>query len=256
MKRDLEDSPGSCIATTSAQEQTEKNLAKRVQFAPINHDNDTIKVINSPAGYEIVRRMSWTDHKGATGRYTGRVNDRMQPHGRGVMVYNHRTFNTCIWVNGVPTKSWTPTTKHHNQASLSKRKQHCNDKKQNPSVKNSTYLSHLELGDTATSKDMMAPQPHSSQIDTLRVHDFVFILRSDKQWTYAIVADRKENLIQLEVDTAGSMKVISRRNWSTSLRLVRPKKMSKGVNHSVIEPVSGADDGMMDLIDSLPPPTL
>lgn len=96
-----------------------------------------------------------------------------------------------------------------------------------------TYLRHLDLGDVGSPEDMLHDTPSNStngethhlpdEINSLRVHDFVFIQRSDGRWTYAIIAERKEDTIRLVVDTKGCTKSLTKRNWQSSIRLVDPE---------------------------------
>ena len=58
----------------------------------------------------------------------------------------------------------------------------------------SNFLPHLDIGDFATPQDSIMIQEtfDSNEIDSLQIHDFAFILRSDGQSrTYAIIADRQ-----------------------------------------------------------------
>lgn len=86
-----------------------------------------------------------------------------------------------------------------------------------------TCLRHLDLGDTGTSTDMLQctdPILNADLITSLKKHDFVFILRSDGEWTYAIIADIQRKSIRFVVDTKGGNKTLSRRKWMDSIRLV------------------------------------
>ena len=89
---------------------------------------------------------------------------------------------------------------------------------------NQTYLPHLDLGAVGTSQDMIIDsdsQPIAlEEMNSLRIHDFAFILRSDGRWTYAIIAERQENTIRFVVDNHGDTKTLSRKYWLTSIRLV------------------------------------
>lgn len=102
---------------------------------------------------------------------------------------------------------------------------------------NETYLPHLDLGDVGSPSDMMIHHPDLSSsttssdakqtpktttmtIDSLKVHDFAFILRSDGQWTYAIIANRTSTSIRFVVDGNGGTKNLSNRCWMSSIRLV------------------------------------
>lgn len=95
----------------------------------------------------------------------------------------------------------------------------------------STFLPHLGLGDIGTSQDMTVESNRSIQLEkmhSLRVHDFVFVLRSNTQlWTYAIISDRQKDTIQFVVDEAGSTKTLPKNHWLKSIRFVnKPQKKS------------------------------
>lgn len=79
---------------------------RQVDFAPTRRD-DNVQVIQSALG-KIVGNMPFTDAIGITGRYTGRVNELMMPHGRGTLIYLDRTAKTSVWNDGVPIEDWTP----------------------------------------------------------------------------------------------------------------------------------------------------
>lgn len=54
----------------------------------------TIKVIDLP----------WVDRRGMRGNYTGEVNNMIQPHGKGVLVYENGLVLDCMWCNGTSIK--------------------------------------------------------------------------------------------------------------------------------------------------------
>ena len=129
----------------------------------------------------------------------------------------------------MPVQLWKPRKKkkkvdHHNQTltsspicSSSKKRMFTNG------ISNGTFLPHLDIGDVATHQDSITIQEKSdlNEVDSLQIHDFAFILRSDGQsWTYAIIANRQADSILFVVDTEGSTKMLSRKHWSTSVRLV------------------------------------
>lgn len=160
---------------------------------------------------DVVHEMPWTDHAGIAGRYTGRVNARMQPHGKGALIYKDGTATTCIWKNGLPAEFWTPRRKHVPETKRSR--------EITTSVKYDTFLPRLHLGDAAAPTDMLL-HFDPDRVSSLQNHDFAFILRSDKRWAYAIVADRKDYQITFVIDIEGNTKVISRNRWLDSIRPV------------------------------------
>eukprot|EP00581_Thalassiosira_minuscula_P002027 CAMPEP_0183736610 /NCGR_PEP_ID=MMETSP0737-20130205/49726_1 /TAXON_ID=385413 /ORGANISM="Thalassiosira miniscula, Strain CCMP1093" /LENGTH=299 /DNA_ID=CAMNT_0025970659 /DNA_START=108 /DNA_END=1007 /DNA_ORIENTATION=+ len=175
---------------------------RRVRFAEIDSN---YHIVSSSSGM-AVSQMPWIDHDGITGKYTGHVNSGMRPHGSGALVYKDGSAKTHIWENGTPVKFWSPKPSRNRE----------NAEK----VNNGTFLPHLDIGDVGAFQDMVQ-ESSSSEIDDLRKHEFAFILRSNGQWTYAIVADRQDDSMLFVVDPTGSRKYISKGKWSASIRLVK-----------------------------------
>lgn len=188
--------------------------------------------------------MPWRDHHGILGQYTGQVNADMKPHGPGALVYKDGSAETSIWHNGLPGEFWTPEFKRvvpeveviKKKSRQKKNKQLAKSNQVAPSTSTqsqqatsiasnsraSTYLPHLDLGDAGSPQDMI-PDSFESSIDSLQIHDFAFILRSDNQWTYAIIAERPKDTIRFVVDESGSAKFLSRKKWNDHIRLVNPQ---------------------------------
>ena len=79
-------------------------------------------------------------------------------------------------------------------------------------------------------------------VDLLRVHNFAFVLRGNGRWTYAILADRKEDSLLFVVDDEGSTKKLSRKFWATSIRFVNvEKKINKQRRRSTADLEHGCD---------------
>jgi len=176
---------------------------------------------------KVVSRLSWRDHRGVLGKYTGEVNDRKQPHGNGALIYEDGYANTSVWKDGIPVKFWMPGgTKMKRQEQTSRSSSSKNAT--NVGDHNSTFLPHLDLGDVGTTKDMNTFESILSKpialerMNCLRVHDFAFILRSHGQWTYAIIADKQDDAIRFVMNANGDTKVLSRKRWYSSIRLVNP----------------------------------
>ena len=87
----------------------------------------------------------------------------------------------------------------------------------------------FELGDVATTHDMHVEknaQKAHEIIASLPIHSFAFILRSNGEWTYAIIANRPVETghhasIRWVVDEDGSTKTIKSKHWSKFVRLVK-----------------------------------
>lgn len=91
-----------------------------------------------------------------------------------------------------------------------------------------TFLPHLRLGDTARLMDMIPISPLSDIESSLFIQDFCFVLRSNGQYTYAIVADRDGESFRVVLDEAGSTKVLRREYWDSSIRLVNRQTARRG----------------------------
>lgn len=191
---------------------------RTMHLAPANEHRTSLRVTPSSSpivGNEIVSHLTWTEPvSGITGKYTGQINDQRHPHGYGALVYKDESATTSIWENGVPVQPWSPE----------------DDKKKvaPPPPKNKTYVHKLRLGDNGTFPYIMPASSSQDfvleKIHALKTHDFAFILRSNGQWKYAIIAERQEHFILFVVDTAGNAKKLEHNQWATSIRLVNPKE--------------------------------
>mmetsp|Transcript_29142 Transcript_29142/g.60743 ORF Transcript_29142/g.60743 Transcript_29142/m.60743 type:complete len:223 (-) Transcript_29142:123-791(-) len=98
--------------------------------------------------------------------------------------------------------------------------------------RSSTCLHHLDLGDVGTSRDMLivnttnddntnAANANANRlVSSLQKHDFAFVLRTDGSWTYAILAERREESMRFVVSLKGATKTMTRSRWLDSVRLV------------------------------------
>lgn len=205
------------------------------------------------------RDLPWTDNAGITGIYTGQVNALKQPHGAGVIIYKDGTATTSIWTNGNSTEAWAPNPKHApRNKHLKQRRKNSNNSK-SISRRHNTYLHHLDLGDAASSNDMSI-NSEPSKIASLKNHDFAFVLRSNKQWTYAIIADKKDDQIVFVVDTEGSTKVMPIKSWARSIRVVKPSNRSPmHVKEELLESLDSLPTmpfTSSEQQDGMPPPPL
>jgi len=55
-------------------------------------------------------------------------------------------------------------------------------------------------------------------VNSLRVHQFAFVLRSNGTYTYAIVSDRREDRIRFVLDKIGSTKMIRQESFRRCIR--------------------------------------
>ena len=234
---------------------------RRVHFSLVERNDSDQQSSSSEA--EVTRRLSWTNHKGIVGTYTGQVNEYMQPHGFGAFICEDGKAKTCIWKDGMPVQGWKPKKKnrsqksHDHQASSIPLSTSINQTLSTSTTANGTYLHHLDIGDVATPQDMLQEEPKASDIDSLQIHDFAFILRSDGySWTYAIIADRQDDGILFVVDIERSNKMLMRKHWSTCIRVVSSKRKYNAALQPSPSDVSKLNVELPGLLDGIPPPPL
>ena len=57
-------------------------------------------VASGAGGPKTVRKMKWMDYYGDPGEYTGEVDSRNMPHGKGAMKYDHGLIQEGLWNKG------------------------------------------------------------------------------------------------------------------------------------------------------------
>mmetsp|Transcript_32726 Transcript_32726/g.60340 ORF Transcript_32726/g.60340 Transcript_32726/m.60340 type:complete len:281 (-) Transcript_32726:181-1023(-) len=227
------------------------NPRRKVHFTPTecSHENHGKGASSFFAETKVDSTISWMDQNGIIGRYTGQVNDYNQPHGPGLLVYDDGTVQRCIWRDGMYIRHWIPKDQKSRHQALPSSSKNCKmvsgAKK---IISNRTYLRHLDIGDVVKRVDMVREGSDQLEIGSLQIHDFAFILRSDGQWTYAIIADRNEDVIRFVADTRGSHKALTRRNWATHIRLVNVNKKNSATAESELNELPVDDE------EVLPPP--
>ena len=238
---------------------------RRVHFSVHISSNDEFNnkgIMASSRRSQVVNCLPWKDHKNIIGKYTGEVctdehTGELMPHGSGALVYEDGGFRICVWKNGSPVQVWkhNEDIKHHQHSTATHKKCHahkkvakspqrevvdpqyrfhpehttqgvCTSPRSSTSI--DTYLHHLNIGDVASSQDMIHGACYtSSDYSSLHVHDFAFILRSNGSYTYAIIAGRSDDSIVFVVDTSGSTKTLNSRHWSQCVRFVNSAACSK-----------------------------
>ena len=90
----------------------------------------------------------------------------------------------------------------------------------------------FDLGDTLCSSKHQIIESNPAKalnlINQLHIHDFAWILRSSREWTYAIVADfpvqrGEEASIRFVIDKLGNTKTLKVKHWAKCIRLVDQK---------------------------------
>jgi hypothetical protein len=237
---------------------------------------DTWAEKESPKQLMQVIDLLWHDLRGVEGIYSGQVNTHIQPHGFGSLVLVDGNTITCKWYNGTPLdrrrsdsghysnkgernrggsrRSSTGTTdKHDRQPVVLDESTRTNGSDTNEYRKTmsepiqastSQKLSRkhtYQLGDAPQSNSHMSiAKSMKHAIDSanrLKVHEFAFVLRSNGEWCYAIVAQKdppsesvdkdgrviknyEDANILFVTDTRGSTKCIKMKHWGKMIRLV------------------------------------
>lgn len=91
---------------------------------------------------------------------------------------------------------------------------------------------NFDLGDTFHSPKYQIIESNPTKaldlVNQLRTHDFAWILRSSREWTYSIVADfpveeGEEKSIRFVIDKLGNTKTLKMKHWAKCIRLVDQK---------------------------------
>jgi len=211
--------------------------------------------------------LLWHDLRGIKGTYSGQINSHIQPHGFGSLVLVDGTTITCKWYNGTPLerrrshtsvrpKEQRSTLRRCSDGQVTHNKDVALDESTRTSGSDAEYKKSIsepmkklkegrthsyQLGDAPKcSTDMVIPSSVERAIeyaDSLSIHDFAFVLRSNGSWCYAIVAkknppsERKgidgttmmnydDANILFVTDTKGSTKYIKMKHWGEMIRLV------------------------------------
>jgi len=162
----------------------------------------------------------WQDHRGAVGTHASQINP-IRPNDNVTPIDKDGSTDVSIWHNGASVQFWKP------MVVKTKQPQYCSN--DSATSEHRTYIPRLDLGGAGTAQDMIIMESSDSialrMINSLRIHDFVFILRSDGRWTYAIIADKQKDIIRFVVDADGCTKTLSKKHWSNSIRLVNPDEV-------------------------------
>jgi hypothetical protein len=160
--------------------------------------------------------LKWVDRRGMVGHFTGEVNELIQPHGKGILVYQNGLVLDCHWCNGTPTVGMTDDIEvAANTHSVTSRN------------RSSQIHPDYDLGMTVRSpRDMKDEEQEKAMegISRLKKLDFAFVRRSNEQWTYSIISDRTDDSIRFVVDELGRTKKINRDGWLKNIRRIRVHK--------------------------------
>ncbi len=165
--------------------------------------------------------LKWVDRRGMVGHFTGEVNSMIQPHGKGILVYENGLVLDCNWCNGTPS----PGIINDHTADTSQRQ-----RKDAPVVDekgSNQFHPDYDLGMTARSRhDMREEDPDEAMegISRLKALDFAFVRRSNNQWTYSIISDRTGDSIRFVIDEVGRTKRIHRDGWLKNIRRIQGQR--------------------------------
>ncbi|KAL3787528.1 hypothetical protein HJC23_013737 [Cyclotella cryptica] len=188
---------------TSSEFTTESRLSFHRSISGHQQDQD-------PHGTRV-SSLPWTD-----GERTGHVNQLIEPHGIGWIQYRDGSVLMANWCKGLRMRPTCDIALSRLVPPLQGRRA-------------------LTLGDIATPNEMIIepnPQKAHENAASLRIHSFAFILRSNGDWTYAILANRpiecgSEASIRFVLDTEGRSKILKSKYWSKCIRLVKDSESKK-----------------------------
>lgn len=177
------------------------------------HATDSLLVRNTTK----VICLEWVDRRGMVGHFTGEVNSMIQPHGKGILVYENGLVLDCHWCNG------TPSAGINDDMAVESQKDHGavgREKRSNQ------FHPDYDLGMTARSPHDMQEDSGLEGINNLKALDFAFVRRSNKQWqwTYSIISNRTDKNIRFVVDSHGRTKNIDRNGWLKNIHRIRVQK--------------------------------
>jgi len=164
--------------------------------------------------------LKWVDRRGMVGHFTGEVNSKIQPHGRGILVYENGLVLDCNWCNGTPS----PERNGHTADNSQREKRHAAVADER---KSSQFHPDYDLGMTARSRhDMRKEDPDEAMegISRLKALDFAFVRRSNNQWTYSIISDRTDDSIRFVIDEIGRTKRFRRDAWLKNIRRIQVQR--------------------------------
>lgn len=164
--------------------------------------------------------LPWADKKGRAAEYTGQINEFSQPHGLGCLHYPDGTLITSEFINGTLVDS---SSLLHARAAKPQAR---------PSAEN---FQELELGDVASPQDMCiasSEQQAHDEAASLAIHSFAYVLRSNGEWTYAMLSDRPIETgpnasMQFVLNIEGNTKTLKAKHWASYIRLVKKRDMTK-----------------------------
>lgn len=205
------------FGTYRKQSSTGSSFSKQKRQEDMDSRSVQNSVVSSNTGSGLSSRptkvicLQWVDRRGMVGHFTGDVNEMIQPHGRGVLVYENGMVLDCHWCNGTPSAEVTDETAS-------------SDQKEQGRAKNKSRQFHpdYDLGMAARSRHDMVenddPEKTMESISRLEMWDFAFVRRTNNKWTYSIISDRTEDTIRFVVDGVGRTKMIDRKGWLKNIR--------------------------------------
>jgi len=182
-----------------------------------------------------VNCLLWSDYNGHSGRYTGEVNEKYLPHGRGEMMYDRGVIQTGIWYDGVLD---TEDVGHGRDDSRRNKDGGPAQKEDMPET-----LPNYSCGDKGRREDMIiaSKKDTAAAVALLRKNDAAWVRRSDGRWTYAIVKDRtydesgEVETIRFKVNPRGSTKAFPKSQWGTYVRRTKKQAQVPSAAHTTAD---------------------
>lgn len=200
-----------------------------------------------------VTNLPYTGNFGESGMYTGTVNEKYQPNGKGIMMYDNGEELKGHWKNGDflrESELYSDSEDdddddeeeeddlNSSMADVSAKKRdrsRSRSKSKDRHVAKSPPRPTFQIGDTGQKSDMITDKEAViALIEKLSFGDGAFIRRSDGNWTYAEVKSFEEtpegrSSVRFIVNQKNSSKSYAKKYWKTHIRPLKvapPKKSS------------------------------
>ena len=205
-----------------------------------------------PKTFEVTN-LPYTGSFGESGMYTGMVNEKYQPSGKGIMMYDNGEELKGHWTNGNflrESEIYSDSEEDDDDDDDEEEDEDLNSSMADVSVKRDRSRSRskskdrhvakspprptFQIGDIGQKSDMITDKDAAAAlIEKLSFSEGAFIRRSDGNWTYAEVKSFEEtpegrSSIRFIVNQKNSSKSYAKKYWKTHIRPLKiaPKKKS------------------------------
>ncbi|EED88396.1 predicted protein [Thalassiosira pseudonana CCMP1335] len=214
-----------------------------------------------------VSNLPWSGRFGESGMYTGSVNEKYEPFGKGIMMYDHGEIKKGHWRSGdfvrecgAFSDSEEGDDDEDDDLSSSMADLNLRDRSRSRSKGRAAPVKEhspppppppppppsYEIGDPGKHRDMIMDKEEAiAIIPKLQVDDGAFIRRSDGKWTYAVVkaqetTDDGKPAIRFTVNNRNSSKAYVEKYWGTHIRPLKTAEIEQSDSSSVGERESRA----------------